>query len=199
MEHRARIGLLDEAGRPFGPHVDEVLRSFLSKLARDFPALRDEAELAEVLEVAGRKIVERERRDGPIEKLHAFAWVAVRNEATSRLRRGSMRIARATVTGEDAENALSTSHAHVGTPEQIEADILMQELLAQLTPEERLVCAWKRLGFSSKEIAQQQGTTVERVNTFFHRVKQKIRGTLRPRDVNSSSSASPQPAKPRTA
>ena len=62
-----------------------------------------------------------------------------------------------------------------------------------------MVCAWKRLGFSSKEIAQHQGTSVERVNTFFHRVKQKIRDRLRPREVNSSSQTTPQRAKARTA
>ena len=199
MEHRVQLGLLDHAGRQFAPHIDDALRALSSKLQREFPALRDETVIIEVLESAGRKIAEHEQREGPIEKLHAYAWVAVRNEATSRLRRGSMRIARATMAGEDAESLLTVAHASVGTPEQIEADILMQELLSQLTPEEQMVCAWKRLGFSSKEIAQHQGTSVERVNTFFHRVKQKIRDRLRPREVNPSSQTTPQRAKARTA
>jgi DNA-directed RNA polymerase specialized sigma24 family protein len=81
-----------------------------------------------------------------------------------------------------------------GTPEQIESDILVEQLLARLTPEERMVCVWKELGFSSREIAKEQGTSVERVNTFFHRVKRKIRDALRTPDVNASSS----PATPRT-
>jgi RNA polymerase sigma factor (sigma-70 family) len=199
MQHQVRLGLVDDTGQPFGPHIDDVLRSLSGRLQREFPQLRDESDVAEVMEQAGRRILDHERRHGAIGSLRAFAWVAMRNEATSRVRRGAMRIARASIAGEEAENLLTVAHASVGTPEQIEADILMAELLAQLTAEERLVCAWKRLGFSSKEIAEQQGTTVERVNTFFHRVKQKIRDTLRPRDASPSQSTTPQRPKARTA
>jgi len=199
MEHRATIGLIDETGQPFGAHIDSVLRALLPRLEREFPSLRDETVLVEVLEEAGRKIADHERRDGPIEKLHAYAWVAIRSVATSRLRRGSMRIARATFAGDDALDVLGTVQASIGTPEQIEAEILVRELLAQLTPEEQLLCVAKRLGFSSKEIAEEQGTTVERVNTFFHRVKQKMRDALRGRDANGIARAAGERAKTRTA
>ena len=199
MEHRATIGLLDDTGQPFGAHIDSVLRALLPRLEREFPTLRDETVLVEVLEEAGRKIADHERRDGPIEKLHAYAWVAIRSVATSRLRRGSMRIARATFAGDDALDVLGTVQASIGTPEQIEAEILVRELLAQLTPEEQLLCVAKRLGFSSKEIAEEQGTTVERVNTFFHRVKQKMRDALRGRDANGIARPAGERAKTRTA
>ena len=199
MEHRATIGLLDDTGQPFGAHIDSVLRALLPRLEREFPSLRDETVLVEVLEEAGRKIADHERRDGPIEKLHAYAWVAIRSVATSRLRRGSMRIARATFGGDDALDVLGTVQASIGTPEQIEAEILVRELLAQLTPEEQLLCVAKRLGFSSKEIAEEQGTTVERVNTFFHRVKQKMRVALRGHDANGVARTTGDRAKTRTA
>ena len=199
MKDVAKIGLLDEAGQPFGPEIDAALRSLMPRLQRQFPALNEETTLIEVLEEAGRKIAEHERRVGPIEKLHAYAWVAVRNVATSRMRRGSMRIARATVSGEDAVEALDSMRSSHGTPEQIETDILVEQLLARLTPEERMVCVWKRIGFSSREIAREQGTSVERVNTFFHRVKQKIRDALRTPDVNASSSPAAPRRKARTA
>jgi len=199
MEHRATIGLLDDTGQPFGAHIDSVLRALLPRLEREFPTLRDETVLVEVLEEAGRKIADHERRDGPIEKLHAYAWVAIRSVATSRLRRGSMRIARATFAGDDALDVLGTVQASIGTPEQIEAEILVRELLAQLTPEEQLLCVAKRLGFSSKEIAEEQGTTVERVNTFFHRVKQKMRVALRGHDANGIARTTGARAKTRTA
>ena len=199
MEHRATIGLLDDTGQPFGAHIDSVLRALLPRLEREFPSLRDETVLVEVLEEAGRKIAEHERRDGPIEKLHAYAWVAIRSVATSRLRRGSMRIARATFAGDEALDVLGTVQSSVGTPEQIEAEILVRELLAQLTPDEQLLCVAKRLGFSSKEIAEEQGTTVERVNTFFHRVKQKMRVALRGHDADGVARTTGERAKTRTA
>jgi len=198
MEHVAKIGLVDEAGQPFGAHIDSALRGLLPRLQRQFPALKDEAVIVEVLEQAGRKIAEHERRSGPIEKLHAYAWVTIRNVATSEMRRGSMRIARATVAGDEGADVLDSLRANLGTPEQIEAGILIQEVLAKLTPEEQLICIWKRIGFSSREIAQQQGTTVERVNTFFHRVKRKVREALRPSEVKASS-VTPHRAKARSA
>jgi hypothetical protein len=37
-----------------------------------------------------------------------------------------------------------------GTPEQIEADILLEELLATLTAEERALCMRKKSGFSRR-------------------------------------------------
>ena len=198
MEHVAKIGLVDEAGQPFGAHIDSALRGLLPRLQRQFPTLKDEAVIVEVLEQAGRKIAEHERRSGPIEKLHAYAWVTIRNVATSEMRRGSMRIARATVAGDDGADVLDSLRANLGTPEQIEAGILVQEVLAQLTAEEQLICVLKRIGYSSREIAQQQGTTVERVNTFFHRVKRKVREALRPSEVKASS-VTPHRAKARSA
>jgi DNA-directed RNA polymerase specialized sigma24 family protein len=198
MEHVAKFGLLDEAGQPFGAHIDSALRGLLPRLQRQFPTLKDEVVIVAVLEEAGRKIAEHERRSGPIEKLHAYAWVTVRSVATSEMRRGSMRIARATLAGDEGAEVLGALRSNRGTPEQIEADILIQELLTQLTPEEQLICAWKRIGFSSREIAQQQGTTVERVNTFFHRVKRKVREALHPSEIKASS-VTTQRAKARSA
>jgi DNA-directed RNA polymerase specialized sigma24 family protein len=65
-----------------------------------------------------------------------------------------------------------------GTPEQIEADILLDELLATLTAEERVLCMRKQSGFSSREIAKEQGTSVARVDTLFYRIKRKFRDAL---------------------
>jgi DNA-directed RNA polymerase specialized sigma24 family protein len=199
MEHVAKIGLVDEAGQPFGAHIDSALRGLLPRLQRQFPTLKDETVIVEILEEAGRKVAAHERRSGPIEKLHAYAWVTVRSVATSEVRRGSMRIARATLAGDEGADVLGTLRSNQGTPEQIEADILIQEVLAQLTPEEQLICIWKRVGFSSREIAKEQGTTVERVNTFFHRVKRKVREALRPPNAKASSSATTHRAKARSA
>lgn len=56
-------------------------------------------------------------------------------------------------------------------------------VLARLSPEERLVCVWKKAGYSSLEIAQFQGRSVAAVDTLFSRAKQKLRRALGVQDT----------------
>lgn len=199
MEFLARTALLDERGQPLSSHVQQVLRDLAPRLQRYLPALTDEVLLTEILEEAGRKIRHHEETVGPIEKLHAYAWVTVKSVATSRMRRSAMRIARATVEAEQGDSAIGTLRASVGSEEQIEADILFEEMLARMTPEERMLCMWKKLGYSSREIAKEQGTSIERVNTFFFRLKRKIRAVLREPGTEATSPRTASRSKTRTA
>ena len=79
MEHLRRPRLLDESGNPFNTRVEGVLSYLVPRCQRQFPALRDDLALTEVLEEAGRRIARREARSGPIEKLHGYAWVTIRS------------------------------------------------------------------------------------------------------------------------
>jgi RNA polymerase sigma factor (sigma-70 family) len=177
VEYLANLGLLDANGKPFSSHVERALRELAPRLLRQFPTLKDEAVLADVLEEAGRKIAEHERRAGPIEKLHGYAWVAIRSVALSRMRRGSMRMERATVRT-DAQALLSGMASDVGTADEIERAILVDEILAQLSDQERTLFMWKKAGFSSKEIARGLGSSVAAVDQLFHRLKEKIQRAL---------------------
>lgn len=178
VKNLGKFALLDENGQPLSSHIDCVLRDLAPRLQRDFPALKDEVTIVEVLEEAGRKIVSHERECGPIGRLHGYAWTVVDRIATSKMRRGSMRLARATLEPEDSQATLDGLQSRIGTAEQIEAEIELHQLYERMTLEEQLFCTWKRLGWSSREIAMEQGTSVERVNTFFHRLKHRIREIL---------------------
>jgi len=178
MEHLRKLRLLDESGKPLGTRVEGVLERLLPRFQRQFPTFRDEVTLTEVFEEAGRRIVTREERSGPIEKLHGYAWVTLRSVATSWLRRGSSRLSQRTLGADESQAALSTVATGSGTPEQIERDILLREVLAQMTADERLVCLWKTAGFSSEEIAHHRGSSAAAVDTLFSRTKQKIRRIL---------------------
>lgn len=174
MEFVAKPGLLNERGQPFSSRIDRALHDLLPKLQRQFPTLKDEAVVAEVLEEAGRKIADHEQRSGPLEKLHGYAWVTVRSVAMSRMRRSAMRVEQATVRAEDNHAILSHLPSERGSAEQIEHEILFKEILAQLSRDERAMCMLKKAGFSSKEIAQRLGSSVSAVDTLFHRIKDKI-------------------------
>ena len=50
---------------------------FAARLRRQFPSLNDDCTLTEVLEESGRRIAAREERKGPLDNLHAYAWVVV--------------------------------------------------------------------------------------------------------------------------
>lgn len=178
MEHRRTIWLLDSDGRPFHARIECVLSQLVTRLRREFPALQDEVTVTEVMEEAGRRIRAREERGGEVERLHGYAWVTVRSVATSRMRLGSMRLIQRSIEPDAAGAQLSASHGTMGTAEDIERRLLLRELLSKLSREERLVCLWKQAGFSSQDIADHRGRSVEAVDTMFSRAKHKLRMTL---------------------
>ena len=54
----------------------------------------------------------------------------------------------------------------------------LRRVLAQLTRQERLVCIWKRAGFSSRDIATFNGQSVASVNRVYARARRKLRDAL---------------------
>ncbi len=50
--------LVDPYGRPLDDRLQVVLRAMVPRLRRDFPAIRDDVLITDVLEQAGRSIVE---------------------------------------------------------------------------------------------------------------------------------------------
>ena len=178
MESLRDLVLLDHDGSPLGVRTVRVLTRLLPRLRRQFPALQDEVALIEVLEEAGRRVESREKRGGPIERLHGYAWVTVRSVATSRMRRGATRLIQKTLESKTSQVILASVRAVNGSAEEVERDILLRELLGKLSRKERLVCVWKRAGFSSQEIAKHQKRSVAAVDTLFSRAKQKLRRFL---------------------
>jgi RNA polymerase sigma factor (sigma-70 family) len=201
MEQVPKSRFVDERGQPLGSRIESVLLRLLPRFQRQYPAFRDDWALTEVFEEAGRKIADRERRLGPIEKLHGYAWVTLRSVATSWLRRGTSRMASQTLPPEESASVLANVPSAFGSAEQVEQDVLLKEILAQLSPEERLVCIWKKAGFSSQEIAKLRGSTPIAVDTLFSRAKDKIRrslGVQKPSAPRASDSrTSRKPAGPR--
>lgn len=175
MENLRKPGLLDGSGKPFAAHIDDVLGRLLPRLRREFPSLQDDVAFLEVLEEAGRRIVRRERRRGPLEKINGYAWVTIRSVANSRLRQGPSSMLQRTVGSEAGEAELSRTAAADGAVDRIEQRVLLREVLAMLTLDEQRVCVWKSMGFSSREIAMRRGTTVNAVDLVFFHAKEKIR------------------------
>jgi DNA-directed RNA polymerase specialized sigma24 family protein len=183
MEHLRTIGLLDSDGQPFHPRIERVLIQLLPRLRREFPSLQDEVGLAEIMEEAGRRIRHREKR-GPIERLHGYAWVTVRSIATSRMRLGSSKLHQKTLDSDAGNARLLATPTSRGSAAEVEQAVLLRELLQTLSREERMICLWKKAGFSSQEIALHQRRTVVAIDTIFSRAKQKIRKALGVDDVS---------------
>jgi RNA polymerase sigma factor (sigma-70 family) len=175
MDHQPKFRILDERGNPLDPRIEQALLSLVPKFRRHYPAFRDEVLLVDIFEEAGRKIDHREKNVGAIERLHAYAWVTLRTIAATRLRRGDGQMARRTFGAEDGAAAIDATPARTGTPEEIERTILLRELLGQLSEEERVVCIWKKAGYTSQEIAERRGTTAGAVDTMLSRIRQKVR------------------------
>ncbi|MCC7241472.1 MAG: sigma-70 family RNA polymerase sigma factor [Acidobacteria bacterium] len=177
MEHLRKLGLLDGNGQPLDARIEGVLSRLLPRLRREFPALQDEVAQVEVLEEAGRRMVVREGRTGPIEKINGYAWVTIRSIALSRVRQGPGRLLQHTL-GAASEAVLSRVAALDGSAEQIEQGILLREVLAPLTRDEQRVFLWKFMGLSSQEIAQRRGTTATAVDMLLFHAKEKIRRVI---------------------
>ena len=178
--------ILDAHGHPLPPRLEDALASLAPKLVRQFPRLRDDPSLVDLLEEAGRKIQQREYQRGPVERLHAYAWVTVRSLALSRLRHGSARLARCTLPSREGQIALQSAAATVGSPEALERRVLFRQVLKSLSAEERLICAWKRAGYSSREIAARRGTTAAAVDKMLSRARERVRGQLSLKSAEAS-------------
>ena len=63
----------------------------------------------------------------------------------------------------------------VAAPKHPEDEASLGLTLARLTPEERLICLWKRLGYSSREIARSQTRSTSAIDDLFRAAMAKIR------------------------
>ena len=109
-----------------------------------------------------------------------------------------MRVLGATLDHEASDAVLRALHARDGSREQIETDILVQQLLARMTPEERDLYYRKAWGHSVRNIARACGKSEGHVNTLVYRMRLKIKELLQPTKVGGSGSMTQQPAKRRT-
>jgi RNA polymerase sigma factor (sigma-70 family) len=178
MEDVPKPRLVDGRGDPLAPHIEVALTRLLPRFQQEYPALRDDLVRSEVLDDAARRIAERERRSGPVDKIYAYAWTALRNATATWFRQGANKVAERTLPPEHSELVLGALEASTGTAEQIEQEIFLREVMAQLTPEERVVVTWKSAGYSSEEIGRHRGTSAAAVDTLFSRAKDKVRAAL---------------------
>lgn len=174
------ITLVDEHGAPFDPRVAGVLAQMRVRLRRQFPACRDELLAVDVLEEAGRRLLRRERQAGPIVNLHGYAWVTIRSVATSKLRRGDARIVGASIRARDLDALVSARGAARHPGVDLERRVLLGQVLAALTSDERRVCAMKAAGYTAGEIAGAVGRSTASVDTLYSRARAKARRLLAP-------------------
>ena len=189
MERLHAPRLLDEHGHPLDPRIEEALRGLVPKFRRRYPGVVDEQELTAILEKAGQRIAAREQQSGPIERLHAYAWVALKHVAVSWMRLGSNRITQLSVGSEAGATVLARVPTKSGTPEEIEQRIWLREAMEHLTEDEWRVCNLKMLGYSGDEIARRRGSSTDAVNMVFSRATKKLRELLKARGVNVTSTA----------
>jgi DNA-directed RNA polymerase specialized sigma24 family protein len=177
-----RHTLLDGGGSPLDMRIQVVMRDLGLRFRRRLPRLDDDVFVTEVFEEAGRRIAAHEAEHGHVENLEAFAWTTLLNAARSRLARSSMRVVGATLGPGASAAVLRTLRAGQGTRDQVEAEVLVHEILAHLTPEEQDLYCWKVWGHSTREIAGKCGKSEGRVNTLVYRMRLKIRDLLRSTD-----------------
>ncbi len=76
MKSRRKIPLVGSDGQPLPERIQRALHDLLPRFNRWFP-LQDEVVVTGLLEEAGQRIKEKERKSGPVERLHGFAWTVL--------------------------------------------------------------------------------------------------------------------------
>ena len=196
MAHAPRLTLVDPHGVPFDPRIEEVVVALSARAQRQFPALRDELLLTEVLEETARRIAQRERHAGPLEHRHGYAWVTLRSVAVSYLRRGPSRLAGRTLGRKHSESVLSTVSASAHTAAHIERAVLHREVLALLSAGERELIELQEAGFSSADIASAKGRSIASVNTACSRAKARLRRIIGATPLGGSGNNRPRRGTP---
>jgi DNA-directed RNA polymerase specialized sigma24 family protein len=171
---------LDPDGRPFDERMQSVLRVLYRRFQKALPRIDDGIFVTEVLEEAGRRTVAHEAEHGQVDNLEAFVWHAALNVAKTRLAHSSMRLASKTLSSAASDAVIRSLPARDGTREQIERDILVQQALVHVLPEEQAIYFKWAWGHPSRDIAQAFGMTETYVNTIIHRINVRLRERLRP-------------------
>ena len=178
MASLPKLHLVDRRGSPLSERIRAALQSLLPDFRRQFPELRDEAVVVNLVEEAGRKIAEHEARNGQVEHLHAFARKTLTNLGISWIRGPDGKLNGRTLDSAKAGTALEAAKASHGAAEQIFKEVLLRQLFERLTEEERAVCIRRRAGFSSKDIAKELRRTPAQVDSTFHRALLKLRNAV---------------------
>jgi RNA polymerase sigma factor (sigma-70 family) len=173
MESVAKETLLDADGRPLDPRIQAVLRDLVPRFRRRFLTLRDELLVTEIFEEAGRLIAEHKAAFDSAKNPRAYAFRILCTAALLRLRHSSMRLEKATFGSDAGQSVIESQPSRHGTPEQVEASILLQEYLEPLTDQERELCMWKKSGCTSREIGKKLGMSPGYVDNLFYRIKRK--------------------------
>jgi RNA polymerase sigma factor (sigma-70 family) len=175
MDFERNILLADVDGQPLGEHIQRILRELLPRLRRTFPYLRDEAQIANILEGAGQRIAAREKQIGPIPELHRYTWVVLKNAMLSLQRRSEHKVQRGSVSDSHADWLLArlpTSHASAGA---IEGSVLLSQALGLLSHYEKMIAIHKQAGFSDREIAEHLNTSPGAVSQTYFRMRHRLR------------------------
>jgi RNA polymerase sigma factor (sigma-70 family) len=173
MESVTKETLLDAEGHPLDPRIQAVLRGLVPRFRRRFLTLRDELLVTEIFEEAGRRITAHKAAFDAAANPRAYAFKILCTVALVRLRRPSMRLDQASFGSDAGRSVIESQPSRHGTPEQVEASILLQEYLGPLTDQERELCMWKEAGYTSRQIARKLGTSPGYVDNLFYRIKAK--------------------------
>lgn len=179
MEFTDRLAFVDQTGQPLNDRIQQVLRRLLPDLRKRYPFIVDDVVITEILEEAGQRIADRERQFGPVQNLPGYASVIVRHVAASRMRQRSMRVEELALDAEESHARLSALPSDRASADQIEREMLLKQIAAQLSPNEKVVWTMKQAERSSREIADCLKSSVAAVDTLFHRMKPKVRAMLR--------------------
>lgn len=165
MELPRDIELADRNGRAIERGLRDAIVSAVRKLKRRFQLLQDPHMAYDIAHEAAEKLSGRIADSGRPRNVSPYAYITVRNLVLSCARR-QRRIV-----------GLEEAQEQVVLP-QAEANILVREVLDQLSAQERQIIVLTYQGLKSAEIAAVVHTTVSNVDSIRSRVRARLRADV---------------------
>jgi RNA polymerase sigma factor (sigma-70 family) len=166
------LHLVDESGKPLDERICRAVIELEPVFRSRFPAIRDEAIIADLLERTGRRIAEYESTYGPVRKMRAFASETLFNFVTSSFRSSDNRVNGTAVHSERIISELRSAEDAA----LVENRIFATEVLAgELDAREREIWLLRVAGFTSREIAAAEHLSVANVDKIYSRVRATLR------------------------
>lgn len=171
--------MIDKNGRLLAERIQQAMRRLVPRLKRQWPFLRDDAVVHNMVEQAGQRVSEHESKKGPSPRLHGLAWTTLRRLAISWARTPAAQFDVCCEAMPEGEFEVMAPSTREGSPERTYQAVLLHELLRALTTQERVIYAQRLHGFSSAEVAQALGLTRSNVDVTYSRARARLRDLQR--------------------
>lgn len=171
-----KFHLVDASGNPLDERFQRVARRLERHFFNALPEVGDEAVVCNCVEQTALKVHAHEQKYGRVQDLSSY-FLRVYSNVVSSLLRGRYHTKYESV-APDQKLEIQAGPSRAGSPEAIERQILIDEILRNLDEKKRMMLLLDGIGYSARDIAKRCKTSEGNVYTTLHRAREEARKLL---------------------